>query len=150
MSDEPPRVSVIVPSGRKAAGGGEGGLQTNLPFSKQVGDVAYHWNAGLTWLPRGERKDLLSPFLSGSAIYRLRPMLNLMLESVLNFDASDAPAGGTDHSRAFTLSPGVRGGWNLAEDTQLILGAAVPITRTGGESSVGVFGYLSYELPYKK
>lgn len=145
-----PRLSLIVPSGRQAAGGGEGGLQTNMPFSKQRGDVAYHWNAGLTWLPRGERNDLLSPFIAGSAIYRLRPMLHLMLESVLKFDAAETPAGGTTHDRSFTLSPGVRGGWTLAEDTQLILGAAIPMTRVSGESSVGVFGYLSYELPYKK
>lgn len=145
-----PRLSLIAPSGRQAAGGGEGGLQANLPFSKQQGDMAYHWNAGLTWLPRGERDDLLSPFLAGSAIYRLRPMLHLMLESVLNFDAGDTPLGQIERTRAVTLSPGVRGGWTLAEDTQLILGAAIPITRVSGEASVGVFGYLSYELPYKK
>jgi DtxR family transcriptional regulator, Mn-dependent transcriptional regulator len=145
-----PRLSLIVPSGRQSAGSGEGGLQANLPFSKQRGDVAFHWNAGLTWLPRGERDDLVSPFLAGSAIYRLRPMLHLMLESVLAFDAGETPPGKVARTRSFTLSPGVRGGWTLAEDTQLILGAAMPITRSGGESSIGVFGYLSYELPYKK
>jgi DtxR family Mn-dependent transcriptional regulator len=145
-----PRLSLIVPSGRESAGGGEGGLQANLPLSKQLGDFAFHWNSGLTWLPRGERDDLVSPFLGGSAIYRLRPMLHLMLESLLGFDAADTPLGTVERTRSFTLSPGVRGGWTLAEDTQLILGAAIPITRTGGESSVGIFGYLSYELPYKK
>jgi hypothetical protein len=77
-------------------------------------------------------------------------MLHLMLESVLGFDAGDTPLGRVERTRSFTVSPGVRGGWNLAEDTQVILGAAMPITRTGGESSVGVFGYFSYELPYKK
>lgn len=145
-----PRLSLIVPSGRHAAGGGDGGMQANLPLSKQRGDVAYHWNAGLTWLPRGERADLVSPFLAGSAIYRLRPMLHLMLESVLNFDAGDTPPGRIERTRSITLSPGVRGGWTLAEDTQLILGGAIPITRVSGEASIGVFGYLSYELPFKK
>lgn len=145
-----PRLSLILPAGHPSAGGGEGGLQANLPFSKQQGDMAYHGNAGLTWLPRGERDDFVSPFLAGSAIYRLRPMFHLMLESLLVFDASETPAGRTERTRSFTLSPGVRGGWNLAEDTQLILGAAIPVTRTAGESSVGVFAYLSYELPYKK
>jgi DtxR family Mn-dependent transcriptional regulator len=145
-----PRLSVIVPSGRQALGGGNGGMQVNLPFSKQHGDVAFHWNGGVTWLPRGERDDLLSPFLAGSAIYRLRPMLNLMLESVLSFDAGENGAGKVERPRAIVVSPGVRGGWNLAEDTQLILGAAIPITRVNGEASVGIFGYLSYELPYKK
>jgi hypothetical protein len=77
-------------------------------------------------------------------------MLHLMLESLLLFDAGDNEAGKVERTRAFTVSPGLRGGWNLAEDTQLILGAAVPITRVNGDTSVGIFGYLSYELPYKK
>jgi DtxR family Mn-dependent transcriptional regulator len=145
-----PRVSVIVPSGRQSAGAGEGGLQVNMPFSKQRGDVYFHWNGGFTWRPRGEKVDLLSPALAGSAIYRLRPMLNLMLESVLAFDAEEVQAGRAERTRSFTLSPGVRGGWTLKKDTQLILGAALPITRVDGDSSMGVFGYLSYELPFVK
>ena len=56
------------------------GLQFNLPFSKQTGDVYWHWNAGLTWQPAGPtseggNRDIESPFLAGSAIVRLRPML---------------------------------------------------------------------------
>ena len=43
-----------------------------------------------------------------------------------------------------------RGGWNVAIDAQVIIGAAVPVTWTGGETSVGVFGYFSYELPFKR
>jgi hypothetical protein len=77
-------------------------------------------------------------------------MLHVMLESVLGFDAGDTALGTVGRTRSFTLSPGVRGGWNLAEDTQLILGAAMPLTRANGETSIGFFGYLSYELPYKK
>ena len=83
-----PRVSLIVPTGdaARAAATGSCGLQVNLPFSKQRGDFYWHWNGGFTWLPRGEPRhgrsgrNLLSPFLAGSAIYRLRPMFNLMLE----------------------------------------------------------------------
>ena len=145
-----PRLSLIVPSGRVAAGGGEGGLQVNLPVSKQRGDFHFTGNGGFTWLPRGERADLLSPSLAGSVIYRLQPMLHLMLESVLGFDASDTPLGKVERTRSFTVSPGVRGGWNLAEDTQIILGAALPITRVNGDASAGIFFYASYELPYKK
>jgi hypothetical protein len=145
-----PRVTLIVPSGRQSAGGGEGGMQVNLPFSKQRGDFYLHGNAGFTWLPRGERPDLVSPALAGSVIYRARPMLNLMLESVLGFNAGETPLGNVERTRSFTISPAVRGGWNLAKDTQVILGAAIPITRVNGETSVGVFGYISYELPFKK
>jgi hypothetical protein len=145
-----PRISVIVPSGRQSAGGGEAGLQINVPFSKQQGDFYLHWNGGFTWLPRGERADLLSPAIAASAVYRLRSMLNLMLESVLVFQANDRLDGSVARTAALTVSPGVRGGWNVAKDTQVIIGAAVPVTRMNGESSIGVFGYFSYELPFKK
>jgi|KBSSwiStaDraftv2_1062776.scaffolds.fasta_scaffold600934_2 hypothetical protein len=145
-----PRVSAIIPSGDRQSGGGDGGVQVNLPFSKQQRNVYFHWNAGFTWLPRGASVDLLSPSLAGSAIYRLRPMLNLMLESVLLFAAEETAPGRADRQRSLTISPGVRGGWNTAKDTQLILGAAMPMTRINGESSVGVFAYLSYELPFVK
>ena len=145
-----PRVSLIVPSGRQSAGGGEGGLQFNAPFSKQQNDFFFHWGGGLTWLPRGEREDLTSPFLSGSAIYRLRPMLNLMLESVFQHTADEAGPGRIERTSALTVSPGVRGGWNLAPETQLILGLAVPVTRASGRTSTGIFCYASYELPLLK
>ncbi len=135
-----PRISGILPSGRRSAGQGDSGLQINLPFSKQHNDWYFHWNGGLTWIPRGEREDFVGTAFAGSVVYRLRPMLNLMFESVA----------GLDDARALTLSPGIRGGWNLAEDTQLIVGAAAPITRARGETSAGVFGYLSYELPFRK
>ena len=88
--------------------------------------------------------------MTGSVIYRLRPMLNVMLESVLAFDAADTPAGAVERTRSFTLSPGLRGGWKVAEHAEVILGVAVPITRSEGESSAGVLGYFSYELPFKK
>ena len=140
-------------------GDGSLGLQFNLPFSKQRGDVYWHWNAGLTWLPGAEvetvlpdtarpGETLVSPFLAGSGIYRVRPMFNLMLESVLAFEKAIADAG-TARDTFFTLSPGARGGWNLG-DHQLILGVAVPVTWGGGESDAGAFVYLSYELPFRK
>jgi DtxR family Mn-dependent transcriptional regulator len=154
-----PRASLVVPTGsvERGLGGGSYGLQVNLPFSKQQGDVYWHWNGGFTWLPRADAPDdtqssahanLLSPFLSGSGIYRLRPMVNLMIESVLLFEHS---FDGVEKSRErlFTVSPGIRGGWDVG-DAQVISGAAVPITWGGGDSNVGVFLYFSYELPFKK
>jgi hypothetical protein len=145
-----PRLSAILPTGRKLAGEGFGGLQMNLPFSKQHGDFYFHWNGGFTWRPRGDRPDLFTPALAGSTIYRLRSMLNLMLESVLTFDADDNDRGGIQRTTSFTLSPGVRGGWNLDDETQIILGLAMPVTFANDKEAVGVFGYFSYELPFKK
>jgi DtxR family Mn-dependent transcriptional regulator len=143
-----PRVSVILPT----ASGGEdsSGLQFNLPFSKQTGEVYWHWNAGLTWLPAVEDGDgtrsVEAPFLAGSAIVRLRPMLHAMFETVLVFDEQ----ANFVREKTLTLSPGVRGGWDIGEH-QLILGLAVPVTWAGDrEHETAAFFYLSYELPFKK
>lgn len=153
-----PRVSLVLPTGSVARGLGDGsaGLQFNLPFSKQRGDVYWHWNGGVTWLPAAEieigdrrrSENLLSPFLAGSAIYRARPMFNLMMESVLVFQDAITDAA-TVRETFFTLSPGARGGWNLG-DQQVIVGFAAPVTWGGGESDVGAFLYFSYELPFRK
>jgi len=145
-----PRVSAIVPSGDRSVGAGRTGLQVNLPFSKQHQDFYVHWNSGFTWVTRGGQPDLISPSFAGSAIYRLRPMVNLMLESVLVLQAQDAGSGRVDHQTAFTLSPGVRGGWNVAKDAQIVIGLAAPIVWQGGETDAAVFGYFSYELPFAK
>ena len=159
-----PRLSIILPTGdqKKGLGDGSVGLQVNLPFSKQRGDVFFHWNGGFTHVPGvdGNPLDLptllpaddvtlTSPFLSGSAIWRTRPMLNLMVESVLEWPEELTAPGTTRRFTAFTLSPGLRGGWNIG-DRQLILGAAVPITWSNDETDAGVFFYFSYELPFKK
>jgi hypothetical protein len=151
-----PRVSLVLPTGnpRRGTGSGSAGLQVNLPFSKQTGDWYWHWNAGMTWLPRARpdagdnarREDLTSPFLAGSAIYRALPMVHLMLESVLSFDEAIAETG-TVRTHSFTLSPGVRGGWDIGEK-QVVVGFALPTTWRRGETSTGMFVYLSYELPF--
>ena len=157
-----PRVSLIVPVGDETRGLGRGGwgLQFNVPVSKQVGDWYLHGNAGLSWWPSlstsrfpsvgfapAEDVAVASPFVAGSAIYRLRPMFNLMLESVVDWREQVVAASATARETVFVISPGARGGWNLG-DKQLILGLALPVSRTGGETYTGVFGYLSYELPF--
>lgn len=150
-----PRISLVLPSGnsRRGLGSGSVGMQINFPLSKQTGDWYWHGNAGMTWLPRargeGDRRDdVSSTFLAGSAIYRLRPMLNLMLESVLSYDEFVADID-TDRERAFTLSPGLRGGWDVG-DAQIVVGIAFPTTWRAGDNATGVFTYFSYELPFLK
>ena len=147
-----PRLSLIIPTGDDSYR--SVGLQVNLPFSKQRGDVYFHWNGGLTWYPRAEsateRVALFSPHVSGSAIYRVLPMLNLMFESVVDFEQFPSFAtGGTERETLVTLSPGARGGWNIG-DHQLILGVAVPIVFSGDRSDTGFFFYTSYELPFRR
>jgi len=87
------------------------------------------------------------PFFAASAIYRLRPMFHLMLESIATSD-QEIEINGTSRQGTFTLSPGLRTGWDLGEK-QLVLGIAVPITWAIG-TDTGLFVYASYELPFRK
>ena len=145
-----PRVSAILPSGSRSVGAHQAGLQVNLPFSKQDKDFYFHWDAGFTWVPRESRDDLLSPSFAGSAIYRVADMVNVMLEAVFAENDSDQPNGTTRFTRSVIVSPGIRGGWNLKGDKQIVIGAAIPITWVEGTTEAGVFAYFSYELPFKK
>ena len=157
-----PRVSLVIPAGDEERGLGRGGwgLQFNLPVSKQVGDVYLHGNAGVIWFPSlstdqfpsigfapAQDVAVASPFVSGSAIYRVRPMFNLMLESVIDWREDVIAPSATGRDTAFIVSPGARGGWNIGEK-QVVVGLAVPVFRFQGETFVGVFGYFSYELPF--
>ncbi len=153
-----PRISVILPTGNEDRGLGSGvvGWQVNLPVSKQRGDLYLHVNGGSTWLPGiatggagAADVTLFTPHASASAIWRLRPMLNAMVESVFESSQEIAGPGTTSRQTSFTLSPGARGGWNLG-DHQLIVGLAVPVTWTAGTSEAGAFVYFSYELPFAR
>lgn len=163
-----PRLSVLCPTGDEGAGLGVGawGLQGTLPVSKQVRDVYFHGNAGLTWYPRvqstlpevGVRpgsfvaswpKALTSPFIAGSAIYRFRPMLHLMLESVLAWQHQVIAPGLTGRTLHRVLAPGLRGGWNRGE-SQYVLGAAAPVTWTPDAADAGLFLYFSYETRFRR
>jgi hypothetical protein len=129
-----PRLSVILPTGREAAGLGSGtaGLQVNLPASKQFGHFYLHTNVGYTWLPDVQA----TPQLSASGIWRVTAALNLMLEGVVEFEES------------LTLSPGFRRGWNFG-DHQMVIGVAAPITRADGLWTGALLTYFSYELPFR-
>ena len=127
-----PRISLIVPSGNADRGLGNGGVgwQVNLPFSEQAGDTYFHWNVGAT------RVDgLFTPHAAASAIWRARPMVNLMLETLIQ------------RRNGFTVSPGARFGWNRG-DAQVVVGVAAPVVWLNGSTMLSGFGYLSYELPF--
>lgn len=150
-----PRFSVILPSGSDAAGAGTHGVQVNLPFSKRDGNWYVHWNAGFTWQRTRDGATLTTPGVAGSVIYRARQMLNLMLEGVVvgvgSTPAQTSPAAPSPGGRIVvtTISPGVRGGWNIGDEKQIVIGAAAPITHSDGETNTALFLYLSYEGPVK-
>ena len=129
-----PRVSAVLPTGRDSdgLGGGTAGLQVLIPASKQFGNLYVHANVGYTWLPSVQRTSVAA----ASGIWRVSPMFNLMLEGVVALNESAI------------ISPGVRRGWNFG-DKQLVIGAAIPITRADGRSAAALLTYFSYELPFR-
>jgi DtxR family Mn-dependent transcriptional regulator len=152
-----PRVSLVLPTGDEITGRGEGvvGVQVNLPFSKQVGDFYLHGNVGFVHSPgvRTELPDrevsLTTPTLGGSVIWRMKPMMHLLFESVASFPEFVSGGDATDRDTAVTFSPGVRVGWNVG-DQQLVMGLAVPVTTFGGDTFASGLGYFSYELPFRR
>ena len=147
-----PRVSLVLPTGSVSRGLGNGnvGWELNLPFSRQMGDLYLHWNAGFTHFPSAKigdvERNLLTPRAAASGIWRLRPMFNVMVEAVVQWD--EAIAGdATDYVRRVTLLPGFRTGWNIG-DVQAIVGMGMPVSFSDGGATAGIFGYFSYELPF--
>lgn len=130
-----PRLSVILPTGRErdGLGSGETGLQFNIPASKQFGNFYLHANGGATWLHGGEWTTLIG----GSVIWRAAPMWNLMLEAI------------GEPGESLTWSPGFRYGWDLPSG-QVVVGAAVPVTRDGNRATTTAFLlYFSYEPRFR-
>lgn len=152
-----PRVSMVLPTGGDDDDDPIWGLQVNLPASRQFGDVYLHANAGLSLLTweaglsgvAGEGTiSLLTPQASASLIWRTRPLLHLMLESVARLEEQpDTLCCSTGFQSSWIVSPGVRVARNLGKH-QLVLGAAVPLSVVG-ERDASVLLYLSYELPFR-
>jgi hypothetical protein len=158
-----PRVSLLLRKRRDSVDAGRVGIELNLPASRQVGNVYVHGNAGVRIYPAVESSvfpspagpqaahdvTLASPFVAGSLILRVRPMLHLMLENVVLFTDRIADRARTRHDTTVILSPGTRFGWNVGTQ-QLVFGAAVPIESGSGEISTSLFGYASWELPFRR
>lgn len=152
-----PRISLVVPTGRVSNGFGDGvaGLQVNVPVGKQFGDLYLHANAGWTWHPRialadrAGRVSLTSPQIAASGIWRVSPMFNLMLESVVLFEESVKDGTHVADDRIVTISPGFRRGWNIG-DRQIVIGAAVPVSSGTSGQRTALLTYFSYELPFAK
>jgi DtxR family Mn-dependent transcriptional regulator len=150
-----PRVSVFLPTGNRSRGAvnGHSGWQVNLPFSKQFRDVYVHWNAGFTHLPAaeddGQKWNLLALQGGGSVIWRMRPMLHLMMESLV-VSGEDLESDAPSRRTSVTFAPGVRGGWDIG-DSQLVLAVSAPIVQQhGAPTSTALVTYVSYELRFKK
>jgi hypothetical protein len=154
-----PRLSVILPTGNddRGLGAGRPGVQVNLPFSQQVRDLYFHWNAGFTYQEqdRGggvtiDEASGFTPHLAASAIWRVTGMAHLMLETTAEFpDELDELSSQTDRGASWTIAPGLRGGWNVG-DKQIIVGIAAPVVTDNDRTDVSGLVYFSYELPFRR
>jgi hypothetical protein len=154
-----PRLTAVLPTGSVGKGRGDGspGLQVNIPVSYRLsGNLVTHLNAGGTILPwaRGPagvggrpKRTLTSGFLGGSLIAPTRLPVQVMVESLVQFESAILPGGGVDRSTSWVLSPGVRAAINLGE-LQVVPGLAVPFTRSAGVTAHDYFLYLSFEHPF--
>ncbi len=134
-----PRVSLILPTGSEDEGRGAGsiGFQTNLPVSYVVSDaLATHWNAGLT--VEGGSGDI-DANLGASAIWRVHPSVNLMLESVWESATDDV----------LFLNPGVRWAFDFESGLQIVPGIAYTFAL-GADDADALFLYLSFEHPFRR
>jgi hypothetical protein len=143
-----PRFSLVLPTSEAERGMDEPGYQLNLPFSTALNDHWFvHANAGITFLPEvgsTTKHDLETCNLGASAIYAPADRFHLMLEWVGLWAESSAGTG-TDHDFTSLISPGARYAFNYANDSQLVLGLAVPIGLNETSPEVGVFFYVSFE-----
>lgn len=143
-----PRLSLILPTGDKNTGTGNGslGYQINLPFSKIVSDrVTLHANAGMTSFFDVDGQRPTSYNVGGSAIYAVGRDFNLMLEALGEWVESANAMRELERKFIFTISPGARFAFNFPNDAQLVMGLAFPISFTKDNVDYGVFLYLSFE-----
>jgi hypothetical protein len=153
-----PRFSVLLPTGNDELERGTGGVsyQGNLPLTFVLGPrLTTHWNAGATVSPSahsplGAQATTTSINLGASAIWLVRPELNLLLETVWLSTESVVGEDVTDREEFFLLNPGIRLAFNLSGDLQIVPGIAYTIGLSPAELNNAVFIYLSLEHPFKR
>jgi hypothetical protein len=139
-----PRFSLILPTGNKTKGLGDGvvGMQLNLPVSKRwLDEFITHFNAGMTLLPKvsyeGREKTLTTYFAGASGIFLATPHSNILLEALYS---------STNGSEEFILSPGLRIAFDIG-NSQLVPGIAFPFYSKSDSGSI-IYLYLSFEHPF--
>jgi Putative MetA-pathway of phenol degradation len=142
-----PRFGLIVPSGDRDKGTGEGsfGYQINLPVSKIVTDrVTLHGNAGMTSFLDVDGRTPVSFNAGGSVIYAVNRDFNLMLETLAEWTESVTDTREIERDFTFTVSPGVRFAFNPPFG-QIVMGIGAPISFSRGQTDYGAIFYLSFE-----
>jgi hypothetical protein len=165
-----PGFTLILPTGKAAAGTGTGGIgaRVNLAVTKRLSrKLVSHYNADFTFISKADRynsnisggkvlsfeRDLNYSSVGASLIWYQKRKFNWMLENVYYY-LSDIKSDGTlTHSNQVTVNPGLR----LAIDhrlVQIVPGISAPLIFVDGKyDRAGLFFYLSFEpeyLPFTK
>jgi hypothetical protein len=134
-----PRLSVVLPTGSEEdqRGSGSLGLEGNLPVSYVVSNaLELHSNTGL--ILHGEA-GAVDARLGASGVLRVRPWVNLLLETVWR----------SDQEEVLLLNPGVRWAFDLAGGLQVVPGLAYTVAVGPGVPDA-LFLYLSLEHPFSR
>ena len=154
-----PRVSLLVPTGDRNRGLGNGvlGVQVDLPASKRLTDrLVAHANVGATVLPSvkrntsggGEVKQTLVSYSSGvSAIWLAGRYDNFFVELLYNVQSFIGGDGTVERNSAIVLNPAYRHAIEVS-DLEVVPGLGIPLTFSNASSTAGLFLYLSFEHPY--
>jgi hypothetical protein len=153
-----PRASLLLPTGNDERGRGAGGVgfQANLPLSiRPAPMLALHANGGFTYTPTtrnpvGQTAGTWSTNLGGSAIWLLRPTVNLMLELLWLSTEEVVAENRTARSDEVFLNPGVRWAFNFDSGLQIVPGIAYTVGLADAEGADGLFLYLSFEHPFRR
>jgi hypothetical protein len=152
-----PRVSLILPTGRRALERGKGspGVEVALPVSYILNSRFFaHTNGGLTLTPAAKGLDgtsaaVLETFIGQSLVFLAHPNFNVLTEIAWDAEESIVSQGVVDHSESLFISPGVRGAINLSSGMQIVPGLAVPIGIGPSRGERAVFVYLSVEHAFR-
>jgi outer membrane putative beta-barrel porin/alpha-amylase len=153
-----PRLTLLLPTGNEDRDRGAGGigLQGNFPLTLILGErLATHWNAGATVTPTarnafGNQATTADFNLGASAIWLVRPSVNLVLEALWLSEESVVGEGTSTRQETMLLNPGLRAAFDFAGGLQIVPGVAYTIGMSPDEAEDGVFVYLSFEHPFKR
>lgn len=150
-----PRVSWSFSTGdyKKGLGLGGGGLQVNIPVSKDLSpSFVSHTNLGASWFSHAPgagdaSTSLRNVFLGQSFVWLARSRFNMLVETVWTRTTtqSDAGSGAED---SFLVIPGIRWGYDFASGLQIVPGIGVPIGVGSSSGTRQIFLYLSLEHPF--
>lgn len=153
-----PRISLLLPTGDERDRRGSGGLgfEAGLPASWPAGRrLVLHGNLSTFVVPRGrneagERVRERGGGLGASAVWLVRPRLNVLFETIWRRAEKDAGGGRVFREREFFASPGVRFALRLAGGLEIVPGIAAPIGLGPSRGARQLLFYLSFEHPFRK